>query len=105
MRAAVVEAIVANFEWAWCSGDGLARDGRGFSASTPGSTEQNQTAQTRIAARWIALAAEGGVCQCWNRRTARCLDLNERLRLDPELTFVTGVVTADSGTSLRAQWC
>jgi rod shape-determining protein MreC len=95
MRAAVVEAIVPNFEWALVPVTGLARMGEDF-ASYARLYEQNQQLRRELqqmeAWREAALQLE--------QENARLLDLNN-VRLDPELTFVTGVVTADSGTSFR----
>lgn len=95
MRAAVVEAIVPNFEWALVPVTGMARMGEDF-ASYARLYEQNQQLRRELqqmeAWREAALQLE--------QENARLLDLNN-VRLDPELTFVTGVVTADSGTSFR----
>ena len=95
MRAAVVEAVVPNFEWALVPVTGLARMGEDFASYTR-LYEQNQQLRRELqqmeAWREAALQLE--------QENARLLDLNN-VRLDPELTFVTGVVTADSGTSFR----
>ncbi len=95
MRAAVVEAIVPNFEWALVPVTGLARMGEDFATYTR-LYEQNQQLRRELqqleAWREAALQLE--------QENARLLDLNN-VRLDPELTFVTGVVTADNGTSFR----
>ncbi len=95
IRGAVVEAVVPNLEWALVPLTRLARMGEDF-ASYARLYEQNQQLRRELqqmeAWREAALQLE--------QENARLLDLNN-VRLDPELTFVTGIVMADSGTSFR----
>ena len=95
LRAAVVEAVVPNLEWALVPVTGFARMMDDF-ASYARLYEQNQQLRRELqqmeAWREAALQLE--------QENARLLDLNN-VRLDPELTFVTGTVLADSGTSFR----
>ena len=95
LRASVVEAVLPNLEWALLPVSQLARMGDDF-ASYSRLYEQNQQLRRELqqmeAWREAALQLE--------QENARLLDLNN-VRLDPELTFVTGVVMADNGTSFR----
>ena len=95
LRASVVEAVLPNLEWALLPAAQLARMGDDF-ASYARLYEQNQQLRRELqqmeAWREAALQLE--------QENARLLDLNN-VRLDPELTFVTGVVMADNGTSFR----
>ena len=95
LRAGLVEAVVPNLEWALLPVTRLARMGEDF-ASYARLYEQNQQLRRELqqmeAWREAALQLE--------QENARLLDLNN-VRLDPELTFVTGVVLADNGTSFR----
>ena len=95
LRASVVEAVLPNLEWALLPVARLGRMGDDF-ASYARLYEQNQQLRRELqqmeAWREAALQLE--------QENARLLDLNN-VRLDPELTFVTGVVMADNGTSFR----
>jgi rod shape-determining protein MreC len=95
MRAAIVDSVVPNMEWAMAPITGLARIFEDFQ-SYVGLFEQNQELRRELqqmrAWREAALQLE--------QENARLLDLN-RVQLDPELTFVTGLVLADSGSPFR----
>lgn len=95
MRAAVVDSVVPNMEWAMAPVRGVTRIFEDFQ-SYAGLFEQNQELRRELqqmrAWREAALQLE--------QENARLLDLN-RVQLDPELTFVTGLVLADSGSPFR----
>jgi rod shape-determining protein MreC len=95
MRAAIVDRYVPNMEWAMAPITGIARMAEDFQ-SYAGLFEQNQELRRELqqmrAWREAALQLE--------QENARLLDLN-RVQLDPELTFVTGIVLADSGSPFR----
>lgn len=95
MRAAIVDRVVPNMEWAMAPATGLARMVGGFQ-SYARLQEQNEELRRELqqmrAWREAALQLE--------QENARLLDLN-RVRLDPELTFVTGIVIADAGSPFR----
>jgi rod shape-determining protein MreC len=95
MRAAIVDRVVPNMEWAMAPVTGVARIFEDFQ-SYARLFEQNQELRRELqqmrAWREAALQLE--------QENARLLDLN-RVQLDPELTFVTGLVLADSGSPFR----
>lgn len=95
MRAAIVDRYVPNMEWAMAPITGIARMAEDFQ-SYASLFEQNQELRRELqqmrAWREAALQLE--------QENARLLDLN-RVQLDPELTFVTGIVLADSGSPFR----
>ena len=95
LRAAVVDRVVPNMDWAMAPITGLARMVDGFQ-SYARLFEQNQELRRELqqmrAWREAALQLE--------QENARLLDLN-RVQLDPELTFVTGIVMADAGSPFR----
>ncbi|MEJ6390526.1 rod shape-determining protein MreC [Gymnodinialimonas ulvae] len=95
MRAAIVDRYVPNMEWAMAPITGIARMAEDFQSYTR-LFEQNQELRRELqqmrAWREAALQLE--------QENARLLDLN-RVQLDPELTFVTGIVLADSGSPFR----
>jgi rod shape-determining protein MreC len=95
MRAAIVDRVVPNMEWAMGPVTGVARIFEDFQ-SYARLFEQNQELRRELqqmrAWREAALQLE--------QENARLLDLN-RVQLDPELTFVTGLVLADSGSPFR----
>jgi rod shape-determining protein MreC len=84
MRAAVVDRVVPNMEWAMAPVTGVARIFEDFQ-SYARLFEQNQELRRELqqmrAWREAALQLE--------QENARLLDLNN-VQLDPELTFVTG---------------
>lgn len=95
MRAAIVDSVVPNMDWALAPVTGLARMLDEFQ-SYARLFEQNQELRRELqqmrAWREAALQLE--------QENARLLDLN-RVQLDPELTFVTGIVMADAGSPFR----
>ena len=95
LRAAMVDAIVPNMEWALVPVTRLSEMVEGFE-SYASLYEQNQELRRELlqmrAWREAALQLE--------QENAKLLDLN-RVRLDPSLTYVTGVVLADSGSPFR----
>ena len=95
MRAAIIDRVVPNMEWAMAPVTGLARMVDGFK-SYARLYEQNEELRRELQQmrswREAALQLE--------QENARLLDLN-RVRLDPELTFVTGIVMADAGSPFR----
>ena len=95
MRAAIIDRVVPNMEWAMAPVTGLARMVDGFQ-SYARLYEQNEELRRELQQmrswREAALQLE--------QENARLLDLN-RVRLDPELTFVTVIVMADAGSPFR----
>lgn len=94
-RAAVVDSIVPNLDWAMAPVTGLANLVTDFQ-SYQRIYEQNQDLRRELqqmrAWREAALQLE--------QENAKLLDLNN-VRLDPNLTYITGVVMADSGSPFR----
>jgi rod shape-determining protein MreC len=95
VRAAIVDAVVPNMEWALVPVTKAANMVTGFQ-SYASLYEQNQELRRELrqmrAWREAALQLE--------QENAKLLDL-ARVRLDPALTYVTGVVLADSGSPFR----
>jgi rod shape-determining protein MreC len=95
LRAAVVDAVVPNLDWAMAPLTRAVKMIEGFQ-SYVSLYEQNQELRRELqqmrAWREAAIQLE--------QRNARLLDLNQ-VRLDPQLTFVTGVVLADTGSPFR----
>ena len=94
-RAQVTDAIVPNFEWAMAPVTGAANLIRDFQ-SYQRLTEQNRElrSELRQMQAWKEAALQ------LEQENARLLDLN-KVRLDPRLTYITGVVLADSGSPFR----
>ena len=94
-RADLVDQVVPSFEWALIPATKAARLVEGFQ-SYARLAEQNRELRRELqqmkAWREAALQLE--------QENAKLLDLN-KVRLDPSLTFVTGVVLADSGSPFR----
>ena len=94
-RAAVVDRVVPNMDWALVPVTNVARMIDGFQ-SYARIYEQNQELRRELqrmkAWKEAALQLE--------QQNARLLDL-KTVRLDSKLTFVTGVVLADSGSPFR----
>lgn len=95
LRADLVDTVVPSFDWAMrpvTSAVGMVEDVRSF----PRLYEQNQELRRELqqmkAWREAALQLE--------QKNAKLLDLNN-VQLDPQLTHVTGVVMADSGSPFR----
>lgn len=94
-RAQVTDKIVPNFDWAMAPVTGtinLIRDFQSYQRIA----EQNQELrrELRKMQSWKEAALQ------LEQENARLLDLNH-VRLDPRLTFITGVVLADSGSPFR----
>lgn len=94
-RSALVDRFVPSFSWAsapvtW--GSGILDDYQSYSRLY----EQNQ--QLREELRQMKAWKEAALQL--EQKNARLLDLN-KVRLDPRLTHVTGVVLADSGSPFR----
>jgi len=95
MRAAIIDRVVPNMEWVMAPVTGLANMVDGFQ-SYARLYEQNQELRRELqqmrAFQEAAIQLE--------QENARLLDLN-RVQLNPELTFVTGIVMADAGSPFR----
>ncbi len=94
-RAQITDRIVPNFDWAMVPVTGtvnLFRDFRSYQRLA----EQNQElrSELRRMQAWKEAALQ------LEQENARLLDLN-KVRLDPRLTYITGVVLADSGSPFR----
>ncbi len=94
-RAQITDRVVPNFDWAMVPVTGtinLLRDFQSYQRLT----EQNQElrSELRQMQAWKEAALQ------LEQENARLLDLN-KVRLDPRLTFITGVVLADSGSPFR----
>ncbi|WP_322865215.1 rod shape-determining protein MreC [Aquicoccus sp. G2-2] len=94
-RAHVVDRVLPNFEWAMAPVTGtinLVRDFQSYRRLH----DQNQELKRELQQmkKWKEAAVQLG------QENARLLDLN-KVRLDPRLTFITGVVMADSGSPFR----
>lgn len=94
-RAQVTDNLVPNFDWAMAPVTGainLLRDFQSYQRLS----EQNQElrSELRRMQTWKEAALQ------LEQENARLLDLNN-VRLDPRLTYVTGVVLADSGSPFR----
>jgi rod shape-determining protein MreC len=94
-RAQVTDRIIPNFDWAMAPVTGtinLFRDYQSYQRIA----EQNQELrrELRKMQSWKEAALQ------LEQENARLLDLN-KVRLDPRLTFITGVVLADSGSPFR----
>lgn len=94
-RAALVDAVVPNMEWALVPVTGLMGMIDDFQSYTR-IYEQNQELKRELQkmTAWKEAARQLG------EQNARLLDLN-KVRLDPKLTWVTGQVLADSGSPFR----
>lgn len=95
VRAAIVDAVVPNLEWAMVPVTKMSRlvqDFEGYTRVYEQNQELRRELQTIRNWRERALQLE--------QENARLLDLN-KVRLSPELTFVTGVVLTDSGSPFR----
>ena len=94
-RAQVTNSLVPNLDWAMAPVTGtinLLRDYQSYQRLS----EQNQElrSELRRMQTWKEAALQ------LEQENARLLDLNN-VRLDPRLTYVTGVVLADSGSPFR----
>ena len=94
-RAQVVDRVVPSFDWAMAPVTGtvnILRDFQSYSRIYQQNQELRRELQQMKA--WKEAALQLG------QENARLLDLNN-VQLDPRLTFVTGVVLADSGSPFR----
>ncbi|MGB8621515.1 MAG: rod shape-determining protein MreC [Paracoccaceae bacterium] len=94
-RAALVDAVVPNFDWALLPVTKVAGMIGDFQSYTR-IYEQNQELrrELRQMKAWKEAALQ------LEQENAKLLDLN-KVRLDPQLTYITGVVLADSGSPFR----
>lgn len=95
LRAAIVDQIVPNMEWALVPVTRATDMVEGF-RSYASLYEQNQELRREL----IQMRAWREAALQLEQENAKLLDLN-KVRLDPQLTFVTGVVLADSGSPFR----
>ncbi len=94
-RAAMVDAVVPNLDWALrpvTLATGMVEDFQSYTRIYEQNQELKRELQQMKAWKEAALQLE--------QKNARLLDLNN-VRLDPKLTHVTGVVMADSGSPFR----
>ena len=94
-RAQVIDNVVPSFEWAMAPVTGtvnILRDFQSYQRIYQQNQELRRELQQMKAWKEAALQLE--------QENARLLDLNN-VQLDPRLTFVTGVVLADSGSPFR----
>ena len=94
-RAQITDAVVPNFDWAMApvtATINLVRDFQSYQRLSDQNRELRNELRQMQAWKEAALQLE--------QENARLLDLNN-VRLDPRLTFVTGVVMADSGSPFR----
>ena len=94
-RAQITDSLIPNLDWAMAPVTGtvnLLRDYQSYQRLA----EQNQElrSELRQMQAWKEAALQ------LEQENARLLDLN-KVRLDPRLTFITGVVLADSGSPFR----
>ncbi|NUB46682.1 rod shape-determining protein MreC [Fertoebacter nigrum] len=94
-RAALIDRLVPNMEWALLpvtKAAGMIDDFQSYTRIYEQNQELRRELQQMKAWKEAALQLE--------QKNARLLDLNQ-VRLDPKLTHVTGVVLADSGSPFR----
>ncbi|MDT8327272.1 MAG: rod shape-determining protein MreC [Roseovarius sp.] len=94
-RAQVVDRVVPSFDWAMAPVTGavnILRDFQSYQRMYHQNQELRRELQQMKAWKEAALQLE--------QENARLLDLNN-VQLDPRLTYVTGVVMADSGSPFR----
>ncbi|MDG1431975.1 MAG: rod shape-determining protein MreC [Paracoccaceae bacterium] len=94
-RMAVIDRVVPNMEWAMApvtATMNIIRDAQSYSRIYEQNQELRRELQQMKAWKEAALQLE--------LKNARLLDLNN-VRLDADLTYVTGVVLTDSGSSFR----
>ena len=94
-RAQVVDKVLPSFDWAMAPVTATINLLRDFQ-SYQNLHKQNQELKRELQKmrKWKEAAVQLG------QENARLLDLN-KVRLDPRLTFITGVVLADSGSPFR----
>ncbi|WP_299031116.1 rod shape-determining protein MreC [uncultured Sulfitobacter sp.] len=94
-RAQVTDSLVPNLDWAMAPVTGavnLLRDFQSYQRLSEQNAELRSELRRMQTWKEAALQLE--------QENARLLDLN-KVRLDPRLTYVTGVVMADSGSPFR----
>lgn len=94
-RAQITDAVVPSFDWAMSPVTGavnMFRDFQSYQRIVEQNRELRRELQQMKVWKEAALQLE--------QENARLLDLNN-VRLDPRLTFITGVVLADSGSPFR----
>ena len=94
-RAQVVDRVVPSFDWAMAPVNGtinIIRDFQSYQRIYQQNQDLRRELQQMKAWKEAALQLE--------QENARLLDLN-KVQLDPRLTFITGVVMADSGSPFR----
>ncbi|NCO86129.1 MAG: rod shape-determining protein MreC [Rhodobacterales bacterium] len=94
-RAAVIDQVVPSFDWAMAPVTGLVNmlaDFQSYQRIHEQNRDLRRELQQMRAWREAALQLE--------QENAKLLDLNN-VRLDPNLTYITGVVMADSGSPFR----
>jgi rod shape-determining protein MreC len=94
-RAAVIDTVMPSFAWAMVpvtATANLVRDAQSYAQLYAQNQELRRELQQMKSWKEAALQLE--------QENARLLDLNN-VRLDPSLTYVTGVVLADSGSPFR----
>ena len=94
-RAAVIDRIVPSFDWAMAPVTGaaaLVADFQSYDSLSEQNANLRRELQQMKAWKEAALQLE--------QENARLLELNN-VRLDPQLTYVTGVVMTDSGSPFR----
>lgn len=94
-RAAVIDRVVPNFDWAMAPVTGLVTlvaDFRSYQSLSEQNADLRRELQQMKSWKEAALQLE--------QENARLLELNN-VRLDPQLTYVTGVVMTDSGSPFR----
>lgn len=95
MRAQITDKLVPNMEWAMAPVTGtinLFRDFQSYRRLAEQNSELRSELRQMRAWKEAALQLE--------QENARLLDLNN-VQLDPRLTYITGVVLADSGSPFR----
>ncbi|MGR3343189.1 MAG: rod shape-determining protein MreC, partial [Paracoccaceae bacterium] len=94
-RAVLVDRVVSSFDWALVPVTKLAGMVENFQSYSK-IYEQNQELrrELRQMKAWKEAALQ------LEQKNAKLLDLN-KVRLDPKLSYVTGVVLADSGSPFR----
>lgn len=94
-RAQVIDRVMPSFGWAMAPVTGtinILRDFQSYQRLVDQNQELRREIQTIKSWKEAALQLE--------QENARLLDLN-KVRLDPRLTYVTGIVQADSGSPFR----
>ncbi|MBN9889196.1 rod shape-determining protein MreC [Salipiger abyssi] len=94
-RAQIVDAVIPGFDWAMApvtGAVGILRDFQSYQRIYDQNQELRRELRQMTAWKEAALQLE--------QENARLRDLNN-VRLDPRLTYITGVVLADSGSPFR----